>query len=121
MEDEFADEGVRWVDLIDENKQVRVHSQRCGTCVAWEENRMSLEEGRKEELFADAAAADGFVACHQTLDYSGYGAPPAICHAYYLDHRNDVWPLRLARMRHAIAKVKPPCTTWNPPHERTEA
>jgi hypothetical protein len=104
---------VDLVDLLDENKHMRVQASRCGTCIYWDENRMHLEPGRREQMEADAIAADSFITCHQTLPYSEYDAPPAVCHGYWNAAKRRSWRMRLAIALDAVVRVEAPSTTWN--------
>lgn len=112
-EEDDHEQRVRTMDLLDAEGNMRVNRKRCGTCIYWDENRMHLNEGVKEQLEADAIANDVFIPCHQTLPYAPYDAPPAVCHGYYQVAKDRVWTMRWARMRDAIAKVDPPSTEWN--------
>lgn len=121
MDDEESETAeVRMTDLLDVDGNVRVHARRCGSCIYWDENRMMLAPGRREQMEADADATDSFIPCHQTLPCSPYEAPPAICHGYWVHAKDSNWRLRYARMTESVARVEPPCITWNHP-ERTDS
>jgi hypothetical protein len=112
-EEEEGDE-VRATDLVDADGFMRVNAQRCGTCIYWDENRMYLEEGRREQMEAEADRDESFITCHQTLPYGCYDAPPAVCHGYYQHAKERNWRMRLATLLKAVVRVAPPSTTWNP-------
>lgn len=119
MTDDDSDEEVELLDLLDENSHVRVQRRRCDTCIYWDDNRMNLSPGRRAQMEADADAADGWITCHQTLPYSEYEVPPAVCHGYWLHAKWTSFRLRIALIFKAYVYVDPPSTTWNPP-ERTD-
>lgn len=105
---------VYLLDLLDEHGRVRVNKRRCGTCIYFKENRMSLDQGRREQMETDAIADDTFIPCHQTIPASEYDAPPAVCHGFWheAEGRYRSWPLRFADQRGAVVEVLPPSTTW---------
>jgi len=107
---------VYLVDLLDEHGQMRVNQRKCGTCIYFKENRMFLDEGRREQMEADAIADNTFIPCHQTIPASQYDAPPAICHGFWYQGqgRYRSWPLRFADQLGAVVEVDPPSITWNP-------
>lgn len=109
-----ADDQVYLLDLLDEHDRVRVNKRRCGTCIYFDENRMCLDEGRREQMEADAIADDSFIPCHQTIPASEYDAPPAICNGFWHEGqgRERSWPLRFADQRGAVVRVEPPSTAW---------
>lgn len=111
--DDDGNDAVLLTDLLDADGNMRVQRQRCGTCIFWDENRMCLEPGRREQMVADADAADGFITCHQTLPYSQYDAPPAVCHGYWIHAKWASFRLRIALMFGKVAEVAPPSLTWN--------
>lgn len=115
MIDDDDNDAVLLTDLVDADGNMRVQRQRCGTCIYWGENRMTLAPGRKEQMEADADAADGFITCHQTLPYSQYDAPPAVCHGYWRHAKWTSFRLRIAALFGAVSYVEPPCTTWSNP------
>lgn len=121
MTDDPDDDGVYLLDLLDEHGLVRVNKRRCGTCIYFKENRMFLDEGRREQMEADAIADDSFIPCHQTIPASHYDAPPAVCHGFWREGqgRYRSWPLRFADQNGAVVEVPPPSTTWNPPEGST--
>lgn len=114
-----GDEAPDLLDLLDDEQRMRVQRQRCSTCIFWDDNRMNLAPGRREQMAAEADKADGFITCHQTLPYSQYEAPPAVCHGYWLRSKWTSFRLRIALIFKAYVYVDPPSTTWNPP-ERTD-
>lgn len=113
MADDDSDEPVDLLALLDADGNMRVQRQRCGTCIFWDENRMCLEPGRRERMVAEADAANSWITCHQTLPYSQYDAPQAVCHGYWIHAKLISFRLRIALMLNAVSYVEPPCTTWN--------
>jgi hypothetical protein len=72
--------------------QVHVRKRMCETCIFHDGNRMSLREGRVEEMVAEALAEDTAIVCHDTL-----GAEhQAVCRGFFERHRLDTFALRLA-------------------------
>lgn len=69
---------------------VHVCKRMCKTCIFRPGNLMSLEDGRVEQMVADATAMDGCIPCHSTLDEP----VQAICRGFYDKHPTQ--PLQIA-------------------------
>lgn len=111
-EEDEGDAKVSAREMLTDDRKVRVHRARCGTCIYWPENRMHLKEGARDDMEARADADNSWIVCHQTLPGNQYGAPPAVCHGYYQHGKATSWPLRWAAGSDMIEKVPPPCTRW---------
>lgn len=113
-DDYDEDDGPMLRDLFDADGNMRVQRQRCGTCIYWDDNRMHLRPGQREQLEAAADAEDSWITCHQTLPNNHqYDAPPAVCHGYWIHGKLISCPLRIALMFDKVAEVEPPSLTWN--------
>lgn len=62
---------------------------------------MHLEEGRVEEMVAQATANESCITCHKTLD-----GQQAVCRGFYDRHRTQ--PLQIAERLGFIKEVTPP-------------
>lgn len=109
FEVEDEDDGPMLLDLFDAEGNMRVQRQRCDTCIYWDDNRMHLEPGRRQQMEAAADKDDTWITCHQTLPYGQYDAPPAVCHGYWIHGKWISFRLRLALMFGKVAEVEPPC------------
>lgn len=81
-------------------RQGKVHVMRrmCPTCVFRPGNKMHLEEGRVEEMVAEATAEDSAIICHSTLDSDN-----AVCRGFFDRHSTPT--LQIADRLGAIAEV----------------
>jgi hypothetical protein len=80
---------------------VHIKASQCDTCIFRPGNLMHLEPGRVDDMVAEAIAEDGQITCHSTLDqYKG-----AICRGFWVQHRDEVWTLRLAEELGYIKEV----------------
>ena len=61
--------------------EVHVQHKKCATCIFHPGNRMQLEEGRVEDMVAEALANDSVITCHKTL--YGQAEHNAACRGFY--------------------------------------
>ena len=74
------------------NGRVHVRRTQCKTCIYRPGNLMHLDEGRREQMEADANKSGGCIPCHDNL-YEGAKIEP-VCRGYW--NVNQSVPLRLA-------------------------
>lgn len=89
--------------------KVSVLDRLCDTCIFRPGNLMQLNEGAVESMVAGALAKNSVIICHDTLPYGKHRhAQQAVCRGFYNRHKNDVYPLRLARMMGVVVFIAPP-------------
>lgn len=72
---------------IDVFRDGHVHVQRrmCDTCIFRPGNLMHLEDGRVEDMIANAGD-NGCIPCHEFMDTD----TPGVCNGFYTKHRNQL-------------------------------
>lgn len=80
---------------------VHVNKRLCSTCIFRPGNLMHLDEGRVEDMVAQATAAESCIPCHQTLD-----GQQAVCRGFYNKHKTQ--PLQIAERLGFVLEVDPP-------------
>lgn len=83
------------------NGVIHVQQHMCDTCIFRPGNKMGLEEGRVEQMVADATADDGCIPCHKTI--LGAHEQEAVCRGFY--DRHPTTPLRLGAAMGIIKEV----------------
>ncbi len=73
---------------------IHVMAERCSTCIFRPGNLMHLDEGRAEDMEAEALAEMGCIPCHKTIH--GEREQEAICRGFYDRTRHRHGLLRLA-------------------------
>lgn len=81
------------------NGLVHVKESMCATCIFRPGNLMHLEEGRCEEMVAEAIEEDSAIICHETL----YGSQ-AVCQGFFKLHATA--PLQIAGRLNKIKLVE---------------
>lgn len=84
-------------------RTVRVCADRCDTCILRPRTAATLRPGRVRQLLHDAAAAEGHVVCHATLDTPA----PAICAGYAAHPLAAARSLALRAVRAGAAALQP--------------
>jgi hypothetical protein len=88
--------------------KVHVLSDKCSTCVFRPGNLMNLQPGRLKDLVEGNLEPDSALTCHQTLEYSGTGADPAVCRGFFDAYWEESTPLRMAKIMDLIEEDDPP-------------
>lgn len=80
----FVDEdGAEQTDVADPaDRRVRICAERCNTCVFRPGNLMRLERNRVRDMVRAAAATNGHITCHKTLNGNPDGLPGAVCQGW---------------------------------------
>ena len=84
--------------------RVHVLSRMCDTCIFRPGNLMHLEDGRVEEMVAEAQRDESAIVCHKTLGTSENAA----CHGFFRRHASG--PMQIADRLGFITYVDPPDT-----------
>jgi hypothetical protein len=82
--------------------KVHIRKRRCDTCIFRPGNLMDLEEGRVEQMVADAQRDESCIPCHHHL-YSGEAVEP-VCRGFYELHAT--LPIRLAEAMDIVEWVE---------------
>lgn len=82
--------------------KVHVKGAMCKTCIFRPGNKMSLEEGRVEEMVKSATAEGGAIICHSTLHTKG-PKKHAVCRGFFDGHKTG--PLQIAERLGFIKEV----------------
>lgn len=80
--------------------KVHVKAAMCKTCIFRPGNLMHLEDGRREDMVAEAKRKDSAIICHSTLGTDA----SAVCRGFF--DRHGTLPLRLARIKGKIEEVE---------------
>jgi len=64
--------------------KVHVQATKCATCIYRPGNLMKLQEGRKDQMQADAIRDEGVIPCHQTIEaYHGTQGQESVCRGFF--------------------------------------
>lgn len=99
---EDCDELMEVVNGPFRDGKVFVCEKKCSTCIFRPGNLMHLQEGRVEQMSADAIANNSGIVCHKTLD-----GDRSICRGFWDVHGDKVWVFRLAQHLKILAFDNP--------------
>lgn len=80
---------------------IHVMERMCSTCIFRPGNKMFLDEGRVEQMVAEATAAESCIPCHTTIH--DQAKQQAVCRGFY--ERHATLPIRLAQAMGLIREV----------------
>lgn len=84
---------------------VHVRRTQCRTCIYRPGNLMRLQEGRKEQMEADAVRDESVIPCHHHI-HEGQPIEP-VCRGYWDAHATEVVTLRMAQAMGIVEYTNP--------------